>query len=193
MNKSSLLVSTLASLALLAGACSPQATPTAAPPAATAVPPTSGSLSSSVSSTVSSTVSSAAAASATAAPSPTTGVAGPALVIVKSDAKLGAFLTDKKGLTLYLYTLDTPNKTNCYGDCAHYWPPLLTNGTPFGGPGTDAGHLGTVTRTDGSTQVTYYGWPLYYYLDDLQPGDTGGQDYQSQWYVISPTGQAIKK
>lgn len=117
--------------------------------------------------------------------------AGPATVAIGSDGKLGSILVDGKGQTLYMYTLDTPNTSNCYAQCEHYWPPLLTLGKPVAGQGVDPAKFGTTQRKDGSMQVTYNGWPLYYYLDDLKPGDTAGQGYGSQWYVLSPAGQAI--
>ncbi len=110
---------------------------------------------------------------------------------VSQNATLGSFLVDSKGMTLYLYTTDTPNKSNCYGPCATAWPPLLTAGAPIAGTGVTASMLGTTTRTDGTTQVTYNGWPLYYFQSDKVAGDTTGENVQNVWYVITPEG--IKK
>ena len=76
----------------------------------------------------------------------------------KNDT-LGSFLVDDKGMTLYLFTKDTPNTTVCYDKCATAWPPLLTTGSPVAGEGVDASKLGTTNRTDGTVQVTYNGWP----------------------------------
>lgn len=140
-----------------------------------------------------------AASSAPASATATTAATGnslsgaPALITVANNATLGSFLADAKGMTLYLYTKDSPNTSTCYGKCATAWPPLLTNGAPFAGPGADAGKLGTLTRTDGTVQVTYNGWPLYYYVKDAQPGDTTGQNVGSVWFVISPAGDQINK
>jgi len=122
---------------------------------------------------------------------PSTGSA--ASVMVGTDATLGSFLVDAKGMTLYLYTKDTPNTSVCYGGCATAWPPLLTTGSPVAGTGVDATKLGTTTRTDGSIQVTYNGWPLYYYNKDMKAGDVTGQNVGSVWYVISPAGDKIAK
>jgi predicted lipoprotein with Yx(FWY)xxD motif len=113
---------------------------------------------------------------------------GPASVGVSQNASLGSFLADSKGMTLYLYTVDTPNTSNCYGPCAVAWPPLLTSGAPVAGTGVTASLLGTTTRTDGSTQVTYNGWPLYYFATDKAPGDTTGENVQNVWFVITPAG-----
>jgi predicted lipoprotein with Yx(FWY)xxD motif len=159
-----LLFTLLAALAIMVSACGPQATPTQAPP-----PPAA-------------TQASAAAASS-----------GPAMVDVGKNDTLGSFLVDDKGMSLYLYTKDSPNTSTCYDKCATAWPPLLTIGNAVAGDGVDASKFGTTTRTDGTTQVTYNGWPLYYYAKDKQPGDVTGQKVGSVWYVVSPTGDAIKQ
>jgi predicted lipoprotein with Yx(FWY)xxD motif len=116
---------------------------------------------------------------------------GPATVNVSQNATLGSFLVDSKGMTLYLYTTDTPNTSNCYGPCATAWPPLLTNGAPIAGSGVTGSLLGTTTRTDGTTQVTYNSWPLYYFQTDKVAGDTSGENVQGVWFVITPAG--VKK
>jgi predicted lipoprotein with Yx(FWY)xxD motif len=106
-------------------------------------------------------------------------------VLVRNDPQLGNILTDPKGMTLYLYTKDTPNTSNCYDQCATAWPPLYDNGNltlPAGVGGT----LGTTTRTDGKKQVTYNGIPLYYYAKDTKPGDTTGQNVGGVWFVVAP-------
>jgi predicted lipoprotein with Yx(FWY)xxD motif len=94
-------------------------------------------------------------------------------------------------MTLYLFTQDTPNTSNCYTACATAWPPLLTSGAPTAGSGVTAAMLGTTKRTDGSTQVTYNGWPLYYWANDKKPGDVTGENVQGVWFVITPAG--VKK
>ena len=94
-------------------------------------------------------------------------------------------------MTLYLFTKDTPNTTVCYDKCATAWPPLLTTGAPVAGEGVDASKLGTTTRTDGTVQVTYNGWPLYYYDKDKAPGDVVGQDVGDVWYVVSAAGDKV--
>ena len=97
-------------------------------------------------------------------------------------------------MTLYLFTKDTPNTSVCYDKCATAWPPLLTTGAPAVGDGVDASKLGTTTRKDGTVQVTYNGWPLYYYAGDLGAAETQGQDIESfggEWYLLSPRGMVI--
>jgi predicted lipoprotein with Yx(FWY)xxD motif len=69
-------------------------------------------------------------------------------------------LVDDKGMTLYLFTKDTANTSNCYEKCATAWPPLLTTGNPVAGEGLDASKLSTTTRTDGSVQVTTIAGPF---------------------------------
>jgi predicted lipoprotein with Yx(FWY)xxD motif len=172
MKSKYLIFTLLAALAILVSACGTQATPTQAP-APTAAPVTQA----------------AATTQAMAAATPS----GPAMVNMGKTDKLGSFLVDDKGMTLYLFTNDTPNTSSCYDKCATYWPPLLTNGSAVGGSGVDASKFGTTTRKDGTAQVTYNGWPLYYFAKDKQAGDVTGQGVTNNWYVVSPTGDAIKQ
>jgi predicted lipoprotein with Yx(FWY)xxD motif len=108
--------------------------------------------------------------------------------MVGQNATLGSFLVDANNMTLYLYTKDTPGTSNCYGGCATSWPPLLTDGAPVAGAGVTASMLGTTQRTDGATQVTYNGWPLYYFVADKAAGDTNGEGKGGVWFVITPDG-----
>jgi predicted lipoprotein with Yx(FWY)xxD motif len=87
--------------------------------------------------------------------------------------------------TVYTFDSDTPGVSNCNGGCATTWPPLTTasGATPTGGPGV-AGQLGTITRTDGSLQVTYKGLPLYFFRSDSKPGDTKGN--YTGWSLVKP-------
>ena len=117
---------------------------------------------------------------------------GPAALGVSQTDDLGEFLVDAEGMTLYLFTNDTDNTSTCYDDCASAWPPLLTGGEPTVGEGLDAALVGTTERTDGTTQVTYGGWPLYTWVQDEAPGDTTGQDVGGVWYVVSPAGEAVQ-
>ena len=82
-------------------------------------------------------------------------------------------LTNASGLTLYSFAPDSPNKSVCYGDCAAYWPPVA--GNMAAGPGV-TGKIGTITRTDGTTQATYDGHPLYTYIGDHAPGQAAGNN-----------------
>jgi predicted lipoprotein with Yx(FWY)xxD motif len=123
-----------------------------------------------------------------AAPTPVGPPSAPATLTVSQNATQGSFLTDSKGMTLYLFTTDTISTSTCYGGCATIWPPLLTSGDPIAGPGVDAAFLGTITRTDGTTQVAYNGWPLYYYQKDHKAGDTTGEGVQGVWFMLTPMG-----
>lgn len=109
-----------------------------------------------------------------------------ATVQTKHDPKLGTILAGAKGLTLYHFTKDTtPGKSACYEACAKAWPPLTTTGTPTLASGVP-GELGTITRTDGTKQVTYNGLPLYYFAKDGDAGDTYGQGIGGVWFVVKP-------
>jgi predicted lipoprotein with Yx(FWY)xxD motif len=97
-------------------------------------------------------------------------------------------LTNAKGLTLYWFAPDTATTSACYGSCAAYWPPVL--GAPSAGPGV-TGKLGTITRTDGTTQATYDGHPLYTYIGDSAPGQDGGNNLNLNgglWHVVPVSG-----
>ena len=109
---------------------------------------------------------------------------------VSQHAEFGDILTDAGGNTVYLFTEDERNKSNCSGGCATAWPPLLTVGDPTAGEGVNADRLGTIAREDGSTQVAYNGWPLYYFASDEEPGDTKGQ--YGTWFVVSAFGGPIQ-
>lgn len=121
-------------------------------------------------------------------------VTGATTVRVSEVGTYGSALVDAEGRSLYLFTNDTQNggSSACTGNCLTNWPPLLATGDPVAGDGAEASMLGTITRDDGTTQVTYNGWPLYYYAQDTAPGDANGQGVGSVWYLVSPTGEAIQ-
>jgi len=110
---------------------------------------------------------------------------------IANDPKLGNILVDGKGMTLYMFTKDEPNKSNCAGDCLTAWPPLLAVDNPSVGEGVDASLLGTAALPDGSKIVTYNKLPLYYWQADTKPGDTTGQDVNKVWFVVSPDGKPV--
>jgi predicted lipoprotein with Yx(FWY)xxD motif len=133
--------------------------------------------------------------------SPSTGSSNPSpspagtgtKVSVANNAKLGQILVDDKGMTLYLFVKDTGTSSTCYGQCATFWPPLLTTGTPQAGTGANQSLLGTTPRTDGKVEVTYAGHPLYYFLKDKAPGDITGQGvngFGDLWWVVTASGAA---
>jgi predicted lipoprotein with Yx(FWY)xxD motif len=131
--------------------------------------------------------------SATAAsPPPKTASGKPATLGVESTS-LGKVLDDGQGRTLYVFQRDSGTKSNCSGACATEWPPL-TSAKPTVGKGASASMIGTTKRSDGKTQVTYNGHPLYTFTGDGSPGDTSGQGvnaFGGLWYVLSPGGQQV--
>ena len=107
-------------------------------------------------------------------------------VFVRHDPALGTFLTDPQGMTLYLYTKDTvAGESTCYDRCAEAWPPFTAD-EPLALPNGVPGELTTISRTDGTTQVAYNGIPLYYWVNDKQPGETTGQGVGGVWFVVAP-------
>ena len=99
-------------------------------------------------------------------------------------------LTNAKGFTLYWFVPDTSTKSNCNGSCAQIWPPV--NGPATAGSGV-TGKLGTITRSDGSTQATYDGHPLYTYTADTAPGQANGNGINASggvWHEVTASGAA---
>lgn len=122
---------------------------------------------------------------------------GSPATIKTGHTSLGTVLVDAKGRTLYLFEKDTKNKSACSGQCAVNWPPALTSGAPKASGGAVAGRLGTTRRSDGTTQVTYAGHPLYLFIADKnKPGSIKGQDinaFGAHWYVVGTNGKKIEK
>ena len=115
-------------------------------------------------------------------------------VTVRKSA-YGTVIFDGRGRALYIFTADSRRKSRCYGACARAWPPFLTRGKPRAGAGTHASLIGTTRRRDGTTQATYRGRPLYYYVGDRQAGQILCQDVEEfggHWYVIRPRGTAVR-
>jgi predicted lipoprotein with Yx(FWY)xxD motif len=110
------------------------------------------------------------------------------------NAKLGSLLVNAAGMTLYHYSPDKHGTIKCTAACAKFWPPLVVpRGTkPKAGAGISAAKLSTVKRPDGSTQVTYAGFPLYRYSGDAKPGDAKGQGFQGVWHAVTPAGTLAK-
>jgi predicted lipoprotein with Yx(FWY)xxD motif len=119
-----------------------------------------------------------------------------ATVRTAADKSLGTMLVGRNGRTLYRYTLDRKRVNNCTKNavCAKFWPRLLveTGSKPTGGPGVKASLLGTIKATATMSQVTYAGWPLYYFSEDKAAGQAKGQGFQSQWYVVNAKGALVK-
>lgn len=109
---------------------------------------------------------------------------------VAFKSPIGAYLTNGSGWTLYLFTIDVPNNgtSACYGQCAQFWPPFYASELKLP-PSLNASSFNVITRTGGTKQLTYNGWPLYYFAPDKQAGQTNGQGVGGVWYAISPTAQ----
>lgn len=129
--------------------------------------------------------------------------AGPAMLHRGEHAGIGPYLVDQAGMSLYLFEADTQAEEGgaeaasaCEDDCVLAWPPLITDGEPEAHDELDPALLGTLTRHDGETQVTYGGWPLYYHAADRSPGHARGQDIEShggEWYLVTPGGEPAEE
>lgn len=189
-------------LALLLAACGPAATTTPAVEPTTAIPEPATEAATEMPTEAATESATEAATEATteAATEAATGVpvTGATTVSVSESADFGPILVDGEGMSLYVFLADTQNggTSACGADdgCVTEWPPLGSEGAPAAGEGLDGALLGTITRDDGTMQVTYNGWPLYHYAGDAAPGDTNGQalnEFGGVWYLVSPAGEAI--
>jgi predicted lipoprotein with Yx(FWY)xxD motif len=98
-----------------------------------------------------------------------------------ADTAKGKALVDGDGMTLYTFDNDSKGKSNCNGQCANLWPPLIAT--------TDAdasGDYSLITRSDGRKQWAYKGKPLYSWSKDTKPGDTTGDGVNSVWHIAVP-------
>jgi predicted lipoprotein with Yx(FWY)xxD motif len=109
--------------------------------------------------------------------------------------KLGTVLaTGPKMRTVYLFEGDKGATSTCTGACAQVWPPVTTTGMPKAEGSAIAANLGTITRSDGTVQVTYRGHPLYLYASDMDTSDSYGQGLKSfgaDWYMLKPSGSKL--
>ena len=98
----------------------------------------------------------------------------------------GGVLTDADGKTLYTFDNDTAGTSACNADCDTTWPPLtIAAGAPTADPSL-TGTVGTITRDDGTAQVTYNGKPVYHYSGDSAAGDKNGDGIGGVWHVALP-------
>jgi predicted lipoprotein with Yx(FWY)xxD motif len=117
-----------------------------------------------------------------------------AVTIRTATGRDGTYLADGSGRSLYLWLGDDVGKSNCSGNCALSWPPLLTSTTPKVAGGAASANVGVVTRADGAKQVTYKGHPLYRFVVDSGPGTTKGQgsdSFGARWWLVAPSGSPI--
>ncbi len=116
---------------------------------------------------------------------------GTTVKVAASD--YGKILFDGDDQAIYLFDKEKGSRSECYGECAEAWPPVLTKGDPAPGGDADAAQLGTTMRKDGSVQVTYAGHPLYYYHSD-PPGQVLCQnvdEFGGLWLVVQASGQPV--
>lgn len=169
MIKQLVLIGAAGALALTACSSSKKSGGSTPPPA----PPSSSAASTPTTSTASAPSSSAAAA---------------AVAISVAQTGKGPALVGPNGHALYTYDPDSATSSSCSGACAANWPPLV--GTPQPGAGLDASEFGTITRDDGSMQITYDKHPLYYYVKDATSTDATGDGVGGVWHLAKPDDSA---
>lgn len=116
----------------------------------------------------------------------------PSTRITVRPSEFGPMLFDARGQAIYLFEKETSSTPACYGACAEAWPPVLTRGSPVASGEARAGLLGTTKRSNGTTQVTYGGHPLYFYAHE-EPGQVLCHDIEEfggLWLVVTPAGTA---
>jgi predicted lipoprotein with Yx(FWY)xxD motif len=142
---------------------------------------------------------SSAATAASSSPSSAPAAGSPAsasttgTVISTQAGSGGTFLTDG-GRAVYLWTKDGKNMSACTGACASAWPPVPATRTPTATGGAQASDLGTITRSDGTKQLTYDGHALYFFAGDSAAGQTTGQGsdgFGAKWWLVAPSGAEI--
>ncbi len=104
-----------------------------------------------------------------------------------NNKQLGSILTNETFFTLYRYLSDPQDEkvSTCNGNCAKIWPPFYVEDLTVN-PELKSRDFDTITREDGSKQLTYKGWPLYLYSGDTKPFETNGQGVNGLWFVVQP-------
>jgi predicted lipoprotein with Yx(FWY)xxD motif len=142
----------------------------------------------------SSTSSSPGAATGTPAGANSSASGGSGMVIKTASSSGGTILTDGSGRAVYLWTKDGSGMSACSGACAGAWPPVMASGTVTASGSAKASDLGSITRSDGTKQVTYGGHALYYYVGDSGSGTASGQgstQFGAKWWLVSPSGSDV--
>src|SRR4029077_6806688 len=115
-------------------------------------------------------------------------------VVSTAKTSLGTILVNSRGHTLYLFGKDPKGKSACSGQCATFWPPLISSGKPRAAGSAKASLIGTIKRADGRRQVTYNHHPLYTFVKDTKKGQTPGEAFSAfgaKWYAVSPAGAKV--
>jgi predicted lipoprotein with Yx(FWY)xxD motif len=118
---------------------------------------------------------------------------GAGTTITTANSQFGEVLFDGSDQAIYFFDKEQSSNSECYGACAEAWPPVTTEGEPQAGAGAIAKLLGTTTRVDGTTQVTYAGRPLYFYVDDPK-GEVlchNVEEFGGLWLAVAPSGDAV--
>jgi predicted lipoprotein with Yx(FWY)xxD motif len=124
-----------------------------------------------------------------AATTTSSGAASGSFTVAVAKTSLGETLVDAQGRTLYAFKADKGGKSACNAGCVENWPPLTVTGAIKLAPGLDNDDFKTITRDDGTTQVTDYGQPLYTFAGDSAPGDTHGDGVGGVWYAVGNEGK----
>lgn len=120
---------------------------------------------------------------------------------VKESARYGDHLVDDRGRALYLFTKDTQGqgsgtaKSACEGNCAEAWLPVTVSGSLEAAGPVKGNLLSIITRADGTKQITYNGWPLYYWVQDRGGEEASGQEvheFGGEWYLVTPDGEKLE-
>ncbi len=172
-------LSAAASLVVIAlfglSACASTATPIATPAAVPTVVPTAASTSAS-----------------TSVPAMAVTPAQETVLKMASDPKLGDILTDNQGLTLYSYTQDGVDSSNCTGGCTRQYPPLtVSQGVKVLAATGINGNVGVFERADGTYQILYNDAPLYRFSGDKKPGDIDGSTKDWSVVIVPPAAAAV--
>ena len=112
--------------------------------------------------------------------------------VVVAETELGQILTDADGRTIYFFANDEAGTSTCEGGCNEDWPPVEADRAPEAGEGVTA-EVGTLERSDGTSQLTINDFPAYYFADDRAAGDTNGQGVGGVWWVVGPAGEPIEE
>lgn len=142
----------------------------------------------------SSSTQSASNAAASSTPATPVSSSSSGATIKTASGSAGTYLSGSSGRAIYLWVADVNGQSACSGACAQAWPPVTTSGAPHAGGSVSSSGLGTITRSDGTKQVTYHGHPLYYYAGDTGAGTTTGQgsdQFGAKWWLVSTSGNAI--
>ena len=117
-------------------------------------------------------------------------------VSASKSSSFGMVLVGSNGHTLYRYTLDSKGVNRCSSNatCSKYWPALVVKAgiKPTVGSGASASLLGTMKAAKGMAQVTYAGYPLYFFAGDKAAGQVKGQGFEGKWYVVNTKGAFVK-